>query len=137
MGLVAPLRSADVDFIDIHFKTSLFDVTYNIYGKHINSIWLCGEITSADYEKELFTLDDNSGRILQIKFNNTFLIHKLVGTKKIEVGCLVSVICGISHIIVEQDALLCLKLIRLAFVTREELKYWPFKVKQWRIESNG
>ncbi|KAK1936211.1 hypothetical protein X943_002115 [Babesia divergens] len=111
---VAPLRATDVDFIDIHFRDSLFDVTYNIYGKRINSIWLCGTIVSysTDYEKGLFTFDDDSGRILQIKFTTTIFYSQPFGKNTIEVttiGRLVSILCGISHVIVEEDALLCLK----------------------------
>lgn len=137
MGLVAPLRSTDVDFIDIHFKDSLFDVTYNIYGKHIHSIWLCGRIISTDYEKGLFSLDDESGRILQIKFLQTCLQSQTTGDKQLEVGALVSVVCGISHVIVDQDALLCLKLMRLAHITLADVKYWPYKIKHWRLEAGA
>lgn len=136
MGLVAPLRATDVDFIDIHFRGSLFDVTYNIYGKRINSIWLCGTIVSTDYEKGLFTFDDDSGRILQIKFTTTIFYSQQLDKNTIEIGRLVSILCGISHVIVEEDALLCLKLMRITHLTHLDMRYWPLKIKHWRIDMN-
>ncbi|CDR94229.1 hypothetical protein, conserved [Babesia bigemina] len=111
MGFVAPLHATDVDFIDIHFRDSLFDVTYNIYGKQIHSIWLYGTILSVDYDKELFDFNDGSGRILQIKFGHTFVNSFAENEDVIKKGSLVSIICGLSHVIVEQDALLCLRVL--------------------------
>ncbi|ORM42032.1 WD repeat-containing protein 82 [Babesia sp. Xinjiang] len=71
--------TARVSFLETPIeKDSLCDVTYNIYGKPIHSIWLCGTIISVDYEKELIDFDDGSGRQLQIKFTRVYVDSEIL-----------------------------------------------------------
>nr|BAN64265.1 conserved hypothetical protein [Babesia bovis] len=109
MVLVAPSFATDVDFINIHFQGSLFDVTYSLYGRPIYSLWMQGTIISLNYDQGVFDFDDGTGRILQIKLMHSNMNTENVATYTVKVGQLVSIVCGLSHIVMKNDALLCLK----------------------------
>ncbi|KAG6439944.1 uncharacterized protein BBOV_IV008005 [Babesia bovis T2Bo] len=143
MVLVAPSFATDVDFINIHFQGSLFDVTYSLYGRPIYSLWMQGTIISLNYDQGVFDFDDGTGRILQIKLMHSNMNSENVAKYTVkchmgsQVGQLVSIVCGLSHIIMKNDALLCLKLLRISSSQYFHRDYWNYMVKIWRLEAHN
>lgn len=133
---VAPIKSVQVDDIDIHFKDSLYEASYHLYTQKIHSIWIRGTILAIDYENQNFDFDDGFGRILRIQYCKDFILPQLYDTSVLTVGARVSIVCGISHIILDNEALLHFKLIKISELVESDQDYWPLKISEWQLMVN-
>ncbi|UVC49553.1 hypothetical protein MACK_003391 [Theileria orientalis] len=65
---VAPIKSSQVDDIDIEFQDSIHNATYYLHNQEIHSIWIRGRITDVNTVHQFFDIDDGFGRVLRIQY---------------------------------------------------------------------
>eukprot|EP00375_Theileria_parva_P003820 XP_766506.1 hypothetical protein [Theileria parva strain Muguga] len=134
-GQIAPLKCVHVDDIDINFKDSLYDASYILYNHQIHSIWLVGHIKDVNHELEFFDFDDNSGRPLRIQYCRKYIEPQVKDKNIIKVGNRVSIICGISHLIIGKEAYLNFRVNRISKAYDFNPEYFSAKVKAVKITN--
>ncbi|UVC54165.1 hypothetical protein MACJ_003499 [Theileria orientalis] len=102
-ALVAPIKSCQVDDIDIEFQDSIYNATYYLHNQEIHSIWIRGRITDVNTVHQFFDIDDGFGRVLRIQYCKEYVDIQVKDSEII-------------------------KLYRISKVVKSDIDYWPTKM---------